>query len=130
MEREPLDSMGDHPWNLLVVLCHILRGDKMRLGEPAIVMLGMSMFACVTYTVKIIANAVVKHREADRRIAELASAPVSDVRLARLESAVDAIAIEVERISEGQRFTTRLLSEQNQAPRMSLPAPGKFDTPH
>jgi len=102
----------------------------MRLGEPAIVMLGMSMFACVTYTVKIIANAVVKHREADRRIAELSSAPVSDVRLARLESAVDAIAIEVERISEGQRFTTRLLSEQTQAPRMSLPAPGKFDTPH
>jgi hypothetical protein len=29
----------------------------------------------------------------------------------RLEQAVDAIAIEVERISEGQRYMTRLLSE-------------------
>jgi hypothetical protein len=29
----------------------------------------------------------------------------------RLESAVDAIAVEIERISEGQRFVTRLLTE-------------------
>lgn len=35
----------------------------------------------------------------------------SAARLERIEQAVDAIAIEVERISEGQRFTTRLLSE-------------------
>ena len=95
----------------------------MRLGEPAIVMLGMSMFACVTYTVKIIANAVVKHREEDRRIAESTNGSVSDVRLARLESAVEAIAIEVERISEGQRFTTRLLSEQSQADRSLASSP-------
>jgi hypothetical protein len=33
-------------------------------------------------------------------------------RLDRIEQAVDAIAIEVERISEGQRFVTRLLSER------------------
>lgn len=32
-------------------------------------------------------------------------------RLERIEQAVDAIAVEVERISEGQRFTTKLLSE-------------------
>lgn len=32
-------------------------------------------------------------------------------RLERVEQAVEAIAIEVERISEGQRFVTRLLSE-------------------
>jgi hypothetical protein len=32
--------------------------------------------------------------------------------MARIEQAVDAIAVEVERISEGQRFTTRLLSER------------------
>ena len=34
-------------------------------------------------------------------------------RLARLEQGMDAIAIEVERISEGQRFVTRLLSESH-----------------
>ena len=35
------------------------------------------------------------------------------VHLERLEQAVDSIAIEVERISEGQRFTTKLLSEKS-----------------
>ena len=33
-------------------------------------------------------------------------------RLARIEQAVDAIAVETERISEGQRFTTKVLSER------------------
>jgi hypothetical protein len=33
-------------------------------------------------------------------------------RLDRMEQAIDSIAIEVERISEGQRFTTKLLSER------------------
>jgi hypothetical protein len=32
--------------------------------------------------------------------------------LRHLQDAVDAIAIEVERLSEGQRFTTRLLADQ------------------
>ncbi len=35
-----------------------------------------------------------------------------EARLARIEQAVDAIAVETERISEGQRFTTKLLSER------------------
>ena len=39
-------------------------------------------------------------------------------RLERMEQAIDSIAIEVERISEGQRFTTKLLSE-----RVATPAP-------
>jgi len=34
-------------------------------------------------------------------------------RLERLEQGMDAIAIEIERVSEGQRFVTRLLSEGN-----------------
>jgi len=43
-------------------------------------------------------------------------------QLAHLNQAVDAIALEVERISEGQRFTTRLLSEQRDAARQTLPS--------
>ena len=35
-----------------------------------------------------------------------------DARLARMEQAIDAMAVEVERVSEGQRFTTRLLGER------------------
>jgi len=43
----------------------------------------------------------------------------SSERLERIEQAMDAIAIEVERVSEGQRFVTRLLSERGGA---ALPA--------
>jgi hypothetical protein len=41
--------------------------------------------------------------------------PQADERLARIEAAVESMAIEVERISEGQRFTTKLLSERANA---------------
>ena len=45
-------------------------------------------------------------------------ATVDDGRMERLEAAVDAIAIEVERISESQRFAVGLLSDR-------LPARGE-----
>jgi len=47
---------------------------------------------------------------------ELSGPKVPDdvsARLERMEHAIDAIAVEVERISEGQRFTTKLLSEKD-----------------
>ena len=37
-------------------------------------------------------------------------------RLERMEQALDSVAVEVERISEGQRFTTKLLSERVRDP--------------
>ena len=43
-------------------------------------------------------------------------------QLTHLNQAVDAIALEVERISEGQRFTARLLSEQRDTARQTLPS--------
>jgi hypothetical protein len=42
-----------------------------------------------------------------------AQLPHDDESIHRLETAVDAIAIEVERISEAQRFMVGLLSESN-----------------
>ncbi|MHB1096158.1 MAG: hypothetical protein ACYC3F_08285 [Gemmatimonadaceae bacterium] len=50
-----------------------------------------------------------------RRGARAAAFPsaVAD-RIARIENAVDTIALEVERISEGQRFVTKLMSETHQ----------------
>ena len=49
-------------------------------------------------------------------------------RLDRLEQAVDAIAIEVERISEGQRFVTRVLAERPMsAPAQPHAAPNQKD---
>ena len=48
--------------------------------------------------------------------------PEVNTRLARMEQSIDAIAVEVERISEGQRFTTKLLAEVRDTPARSLPA--------
>jgi hypothetical protein len=47
-----------------------------------------------------------RHMPADSSRAELTE------RLERMEQAVDAIAVHVERIAEGQRFTTKLLSDR------------------
>jgi hypothetical protein len=59
--------------------------------------------------------------------------PPDDGRLQRLEHAVESIAIEVERISEGQRFTVALLSER--LPRAERPdslgtGPKRVNTPN
>ena len=58
------------------------------------------------------------------------SAIETSPRMQRLEEAVDAIALEVERISESQRFTMKVLAERQ--PVSSLPPrkePGSI-TPH
>jgi hypothetical protein len=54
-------------------------------------------------------------RRQDRRIAD-AAAPLAlaDERLVRIEQAVDAIALEVERIAEGQRFLTKLQTDRTE----------------
>ena len=49
--------------------------------------------------------------------------PDVTARLERMEQAIDSIAIEVERISEGQRFTTKLLAERNTAEASGLSKP-------
>jgi hypothetical protein len=36
----------------------------------------------------------------------------SNARMERMETALDAIAVQVERIAEGQRYTTKLLSDR------------------
>ncbi|MFL5606618.1 MAG: hypothetical protein ACJ8AD_09250 [Gemmatimonadaceae bacterium] len=57
-----------------------------------------------------------------------------DGRMQRLELAVDSIAIEVERISESQRFMVGLMSESLPARRAELGAsagkPERVNTPH
>ena len=61
-----------------------------------------------------------KHKE---KMAELqgprdARNPELESRLARIEQAVDAMAIEMERVGEGQRFLTKVLSDPNATPRV------------
>lgn len=66
-------------------------------------------------------------RRMDRRTLLPATDPVADARLARIEQAIDAMAVEIERVSEGQRFMTRLLSERPME-RVALPSSRLPDT--
>ncbi len=80
------------------------------------------LFVTVGVTVTNVARAFVRRLEARDRVRAGALGELSDERLARIEHAVEAIALEVERVSEGQRFTTNLLSE-----RAALPAKARGD---
>ena len=58
-----------------------------------------------------------------RKDAESLRRPATDdARLQRIETAIESMAVEVERISEGQRFVTKLLAEREQQTK-SLPQP-------
>ncbi|MCU0634537.1 MAG: hypothetical protein MUE41_06660 [Gemmatimonadaceae bacterium] len=69
---------------------------------------GALAFALCYPLVKALASRLARPAAASPRVS-----PEQDTRLARIEAAVEATALEVERISEGQRFTTRLLSERS-----------------
>jgi hypothetical protein len=68
--------------------------------------------ASLAFAINAITRAWVARGRDEAKLANAAATPLVDARLARLEQAVDAIALEVERISEAQRFTTKLLNEQ------------------
>lgn len=62
----------------------------------------------------------IKHRSkrltgtnVDAKLAEIAE------RMAKLDNAVDSMAVEIERISEGQRFVTKVLAERGATPALS-----------
>jgi hypothetical protein len=81
------------------------------MDDPAKVIIVLSLFGSVAYSIGAIAKAALAHREG-ARLESGSATPLAEARLARIEQAVESIALEVERISEGQRFTTKLLSEQ------------------
>ena len=66
-----------------------------------------------TSSATILSLARMKMRSRER--AQVADPGVEE-RLYRIEQAVDAIAIEVERMAESQRFTARLLTERLPTP--------------
>jgi hypothetical protein len=82
------------------------------MNDPGEVMIAIASLTAVVISIKAIATAVLRYQENKLKLGASAVSTVTDARLERMEHAVDAIAIEIERISEGQRFTTRLLSER------------------
>ena len=75
--------------------------------------------ASLAFSINAIARAWVARGRDEARLASEPSAQLTDARLARLEQSVDAIALEMERMSEAQRFTAKLLSDQGRV--SSLP---------
>ena len=57
---------------------------------------------------------IVQARKIWKRDSATHSSAPSDHRLERIEQAIDAMAVEVERIAEGQRYMTKLLADRGQ----------------
>lgn len=74
--------------------------------DLAFVLAGVTVVCCT-------AVALARTFYAPRKIDGASPAELKQIeeRLARIEQSIDAMAVETERISEGQRFTTRLLAD-------------------
>jgi hypothetical protein len=71
--------------------------------------------AIVSTAIVILVGITLWYRAKVRGSSAPAAALSADVmqRLSRMEAGIESVAVEVERISEGQRFTTRLLSDRD-----------------
>ncbi len=71
----------------------------------------LGFFATIVAVVvgRPMAKALASRAEAEARAPQIPGEVQN--RLERMEQSLDAIAVEIERISEGQRFTTKLLSD-------------------
>jgi hypothetical protein len=75
----------------------------------------VAMFGTGAYAIRAGTQIYMRHLELKRGGSPMIDAAIEQ-RLERIEQAVDSIALEVERVSEGQRFTTRVLSERTGQP--------------
>ncbi|MCC6771265.1 MAG: hypothetical protein IT360_08645 [Gemmatimonadaceae bacterium] len=80
------------------------------MGPELFVPLGA--FAMITTIVLSVLRYKERIRSADRESLSPGGGE-TPMRLERIEQAIEAMAIEVERISEGQRFVTKLLAERS-----------------
>jgi hypothetical protein len=80
--------------------------------QPGDVVITFGVLTAVVVSIRTIASAALRSQENKLKFSQPAQTSAAEARLERMEQALDAIAIEVERISEGQRFTTKLLSER------------------
>ena len=83
--------------------------------DPDVQAFGQVMAILVPSIVVLAVTAVILVKVTRRSSLPPAPRPsrIDDDRFERLEQAVDSIAIEVERISESQRFATKLLAERS-----------------
>jgi len=81
----------------------------------------ITLFICISATLIGMPIARAWARRLESRPREPDQLPEVNARLERMEQAIDSIAVEIERISEGQRFTTRLLADRSKPDQPTVP---------
>jgi flagellar biosynthesis/type III secretory pathway M-ring protein FliF/YscJ len=86
-----------------------LNQDVAALAQVLVV---VGTFAAAMVALAFVVRVLFYPRRSSAQVTESQAPRVDDSRFARLEEAVDSIAIEVERIAEAQRFSAKLMSER------------------
>lgn len=82
---------------------------------PQAVDISIAFFVSMAFIIVGLPIARAFARRMDRRGAPASASEIAP-RLDRIEQAIEAVAIEVERVSEGQRYTTRSIAEMRGLP--------------
>ena len=81
----------------------------------------ITLFICIAATMIGLPIARAWARRLESRPHHTDQLPEVNARLERMEQAIDSIAVEIERISEGQRFTTKLLADRPKSEQPPVP---------
>lgn len=74
------------------------------------------------FLIALVISRAISGRRVTAGVHAVALPPEATARLARIEQAVEAVAIEVERISEAQRYSAQLLTDRLSGPAPTIPA--------
>jgi len=88
---------------------------KLSFGEDVVVPITAIVSIFVAAPIAIAYARVIWKRSSDRPSIKSIDVDLINRRLEQLQQSVEAMAIEVERVSEGQRFVTKLMSDKRPA---------------
>ena len=124
-----IDAATERLQSLQAQLDRVISGDNAVALVPPIppdtipreaVVISITFLALAAATIILVPIVRAWARWLDRRGHAAPASPDVGPRLDRIEQAIEAVAIEVERVSEGQRFTNKLMGEMR-----GLPAPAE-----
>jgi len=101
------------PGDVVAEIRQEARNERQSASNEEEEMLMLGLFLGATGVALIAAYRGWRRRRRERKAAGALGGGMDSDRFTRLEQAVDAIAVEVERIAEGQRFTAKLMSESH-----------------
>jgi hypothetical protein len=105
-----MTERGKVVWRVVAVVFTVVN----LVGIGMAVAAGEEMHSAVHVVLSLVGAAVVWRLGRRAAQVDAASASLADERLEQLQQSVDAIALEVERIGEAQRFHAKLQSERSE----------------